>query len=1140
MKWGLKSGGLLCMAAVIATASGVWENHYESANMAGQEQIDAGIWAKEHNIVMSQSRPPLIEPVMEAGTLINGNFELGKNEWGEVEGWDITFSGAKEPGSEGGSYGLSEEKNNIQNTTRKLALYNGSNQSVDFSMKQSVERYPSGEYTVALVFEGDSEIGDSQTKLIVNSKEVELGSLEGWGGWKQVFVSGITVPDGGTIDIEIKGQMAAKQWMDIDDIEIIPSDRFKAREFKGLQPVQEQPAVHQELMNGEFEEMENEGGIPGWHITFKDWGQGKKRAAFKITEESDNKNSTRKLAVGNSTGDKNDFSVRQMVKAPAAGNYIVTCEAEAGPQNTGSELYLKANHAIAEYGTFLGWNHWKQMATEPFYVAAGEIIDIEIKGTLASEGWFDLDHVKLIPADQYIPAENAVNIMETVPEYEAVNTIKNGAFSEGICYDVKNYPNGYLPGWILPETDFSVWKILTYQGTFEVNNISTDQKPAEYTIKQEVYLEPGEYTLDAYTGWIWNDANPDGVCMRVAEPDGTLIAERYWNPGWGQIASDSFRISEKMKVTVSFTFQLMPGETASLQNVELRSYPADIKWISANQIGGKSEKKDTVAVKLKFSRSVFDLQAEDFKVEGAEVDRLENHQGGNYQLFLKNITADNQEKLTIAVDHPEGSRISPKKKRVMVYRDFEEIGSNMTNWDFTEDINWDMEEYPDGYLSGWLLPEIDWDIWRYHATAGEFTLNNISKNEKKEYFTLKQLVKLEPGRYLLEGYTGWEWDAQNPEGVHLIIRDKNKILASGSGSPGIGRLYTTPFEVEKDTTVYVEAQFGLSAGKSLGLSYLRIVPENTVNWIQAEQEGGESDTVDTKAVRMLFDKETVGLDIDDISIKGAKASSLTMINESEYLLELSEIEADNGETITININNPEGIQIYPSSKQVVVYRCAAADPGEGNSGSVVNGDFSAGVDWNDGGSLKGWNIQSEMDYDVSKYTDWKLKASNITDTGKNLTLSQNVFLVPGTYQLSADLTSLWVDGSETAEVVLSAAGITEDRAGGMTGWTDTRQLKTPQFTLDTAGEVTIQVSFELPPQSNGFIDNVKIVKLGKRLKATPANAALSKETPSNATLSNSVPSGTVPEKRQEADYLEVTEIEIPVGRKKLFDEEENV
>lgn len=52
----------------------------------------------------------------------------------------------------------------------------------------------------------------------------------------------------------------------------------------------------------------------------------------------------------------------------------------------------------------------------------------------------------------------------------------------------------------------------------------------------------------------------------MAQPDGVLIGERYWETGYGQAVSDEFDIDSPMEVTVSFTFMLSGGRNASLDN----------------------------------------------------------------------------------------------------------------------------------------------------------------------------------------------------------------------------------------------------------------------------------------------------------------------------------------------------------------------------------------------------------------------------------------------------------------------------------------------------------------------------------------------------------------------------------------------
>lgn len=181
------------------------------------------------------NRPPLVEPemkeepstIVEAGAIINGDFEQYYDETWNIPGWTVDFSQWGE-GDDSCSAALTTEPDNDGNTTQKLSLYNGMSDPVEFTVTQAVPNCTGGEYVVTVFFEGGPDGTATGAQLCVNGDAVELGNYLGWKNWKTVASNSFSVNDGDSITIEVRGTMKSKDWLDIDDVKLIPLDEYNA------------------------------------------------------------------------------------------------------------------------------------------------------------------------------------------------------------------------------------------------------------------------------------------------------------------------------------------------------------------------------------------------------------------------------------------------------------------------------------------------------------------------------------------------------------------------------------------------------------------------------------------------------------------------------------------------------------------------------------------------------------------------------------------------------------------------------------------------------------------------------------------------------------------------------------------------
>jgi len=96
-------------------------------------------------------------------------------------------------------------------------------------------------------------------------------------------------------------------------------------------------------------------------------------------------------------------------------------------------------------------------------------------------------------------------------------------------------------------------------------------------------------------------------------------------------------------------------------------------------------------------------------------------------------------------------------------------------------------------------------------------------------------------------------------------------------------------------------------------------PPAEVSFESAVQSGGASGTADSTALTLTFSLDPTTLSAEDITLTGATKGSLTGTGVTRTLA-ISDITVADGETVTIEIADPEGFSIIDSTKTAVVYR----------------------------------------------------------------------------------------------------------------------------------------------------------------------------------------------------------------------------
>ncbi len=886
--------------------------------------ISQGVWADNHR--QQAVRPPIIEPVMKNTTIVNGAFEKSVDGFGNPEGWNIRVSKNSGPGGSV-SYSLSKEEDNTDNTSKKLTLYNGMDEDISFSVTQTVyaSSYASGNYVASVIYEGSWNEEDSGIVFRVNEKSTGFGMLEGWQKWKQAVIPDLSIVQGQNIEISISGRLRAKEFLDLDDVELVEADQFAARAFLALEKEREHPPY------------------------------------------------------------------------------------------------------------------------EP---------------------------------------------VRTAPAFAVQEFIQNGTFDEDICWDVYGYPQGYLPKWEISAEDLSKWDYWIADGVLECKNISETGGEQSMTISQKVHLKPGKYLMHGETGWVWDEGNEDGVCMRVEDKRGVLIAERYWNPGYGRIISDEFMVKEEMDVTASVTLKLPQGANAAMDGIEITESPKKVKWNAAKQVGGVSEKEDTEKIRVTFSAPVFGLEEKHFLVDDAIVTKVTRDGNSAYLLHLEDVAFANDKEIEVRMIEPEYYDVDTKKKKVKVYRDAEAI-SGSWNGGFDQGVDWGREDYPDGYIAGWELPKgIDWEVWRYNVIDGVFQVSNISENGAKKEFKLHQVVSLPKGTYSIKTNSPWTRDEGNADGILLQVKEKKKILAQVSGCPGAGVIQSDTFTLEEDTVVDCIISLSVPGGKDAALKYISLEPTETISWKSVRQMGGEPESRTTEAVELVFDQDIAGLAAEHFQTEGAEIAGLQSLGGGKYRLELNKLSVPDGEQIMVNIDAPNNYLVRPTYYPVTVYR----ESGTEYSTELVNGDFSTEVDWSNplypDGYVEGWQLPDPIDW-----ATWRYYARNgvfgVVNNGADeasFEIGQEIILPAGEYVLEAE--SPWADGdTKHSRVKLLAEGEEKvfAQAEAQPGM---GVFGTDKFTLDKPTKVTVKVQMTAAPGCEINIDNIVFSKPGAELKKVTWESAV--------------------------------------------------
>ncbi len=159
----------------------------------------------------------------------NGNFETG-----DTQGWDIQFSNWGS-GDKLATVSVFAADDNTPNTTQKLSLFNGTGQSIQFTLRQEVLLSP-GEYVSSLSYEGGESGNNIRATLSVNNSEESFGRLSGWKFWKTAVLNDILITQRTSVLIEISGTLDEGVWLSLDDIELIEKSQYIAKDFSNTKP----------------------------------------------------------------------------------------------------------------------------------------------------------------------------------------------------------------------------------------------------------------------------------------------------------------------------------------------------------------------------------------------------------------------------------------------------------------------------------------------------------------------------------------------------------------------------------------------------------------------------------------------------------------------------------------------------------------------------------------------------------------------------------------------------------------------------------------------------------------------------------------------------------------------------------------
>ena len=148
-----------------------------------------------------------------------------------------------------------------------------------------------------------------------------------------------------------------------------------------------------------------------------------------------------------------------------------------------------------------------------------------------------------------------------------------------------------------------------------------------------------------------------------------------------------------------------------------------------------------------------------------------------------------------------------------------------------------------------------------------------------------------------------------------------------------------------------------------------------VTLLSVEQRNGSSGTADSSLLVLTFDIAPATLTDENITVTGATKGSLYGFEGRYNSLDISDITAGDGETVSVEISSPEGYTITGSPQTAVVYR--DLDPGMSYKGGKITYIFESGDSGYVSGETHGLIAAEE---DLSSALPWKPDVASVPAT----------------------------------------------------------------------------------------------------------------------------------------------------------------